>query len=241
MSAAERLGAARPSVVWDDLADVLADATTVVDIGGGTGGFAVRVAESGKHVTVVDPSLDALAALARRAVESEVDDRLVGRQGDVADISDLVEPGSVDLVLCHGVLDVLDDPAEGLARVREVLRPGGTLSLVVAQRHAAVLARAMSGHFQQALALLEGGEPEETRGVRHRFSAEELVALLREQGFTPGDVHGVQIFADLVPGALIDAAAGSAQELMDLEEAVARRPEFLSMATQVHVLATRQD
>ena len=36
----------------------------VVDLGGGTGGFAVRLAESGHRVRVVDPSPDALAALA---------------------------------------------------------------------------------------------------------------------------------------------------------------------------------
>ena len=47
----------------------------VLDIGGGTGGFAVRVAELGHRVTVVDPSPDALAALDRRAAESGVADR----------------------------------------------------------------------------------------------------------------------------------------------------------------------
>ena len=38
------------------------------------------------------------------------------------------------------------------------LRPGGALSLVVNQRYAAVLARAMAGHFVQAKALLDSQE-----------------------------------------------------------------------------------
>ena len=42
----------------------------VLDIGGGTGGFAVRVAELGHRVPVVDPSPDALASLDRRAREA---------------------------------------------------------------------------------------------------------------------------------------------------------------------------
>ena len=63
---------------------------------------------------------------------------------------DVAGPRSVDVVLCHGVLEVVDDPAAALATIAEVLRPGGTLSLLVAQRHAAVVARAMAGHFQQA-------------------------------------------------------------------------------------------
>ena len=45
-----------------------------------------------------------------------------------------VEAGSVDLVLCHGVLEMADDPAAGLAVVADVLRPGGVVSLLAANR-----------------------------------------------------------------------------------------------------------
>ena len=41
----------------------------VLDLGGGTGGQALRLVQAGHDVTVVDPSLDALAALGRRAAE----------------------------------------------------------------------------------------------------------------------------------------------------------------------------
>ncbi|MEZ5192836.1 MAG: methyltransferase domain-containing protein [Nocardioides sp.] len=85
----------------------------VVDLGGGTGGFAVPLAELGHQVLVVDPSPDALAALARRA-DSGVTDRVTGVQGDLTDLVDVVagagQGGAADLVLCHGVLEVVDDP-----------------------------------------------------------------------------------------------------------------------------------
>ena len=76
-------------------------------------------------------------------------------QGDLACLLDAGHAAGADLVLCHGVLEVVDDPAAALAAIREVLRPGGRLSLLVAQRHAAVIARAMAGHVAQALALLD--------------------------------------------------------------------------------------
>ena len=135
----ERRAATRTAVVWDSCRrrlDAGAPGQTVVDIGGGTGGFAVRVAELGHRVTVVDPSPDALAALDRRARERHVDDLVTGIQGDLAGVNDLVQPGSADLVLCHGVLGLVDDPADALAVIARVLRPGGALSLLVAQRHA---------------------------------------------------------------------------------------------------------
>src|SRR5690606_21074578 len=84
----------------------------VVDVGGGTGGFAVPLAEAGHRVTVVDASPDALAALTRRAAEAGVPDRITAVQGDGDRLAGLVEPGSADLVLCHSLLEVVDDPAE---------------------------------------------------------------------------------------------------------------------------------
>jgi 2-polyprenyl-3-methyl-5-hydroxy-6-metoxy-1,4-benzoquinol methylase len=209
----------------------------VLDIGGGTGGFAVRVAELGHHVTVVDPSPDALAILDRRSEETGVADRVTGMQGDIATTPGLVGAGTVDVVLCHGVLEVVDDPAAALAAVTEVLRPEGSLSLLVAQRHAAVVARAMAGHLEQARELLEGRHVD---GAPRRFTAEETTTLLTDAGFTGITLHAVRVFGDLVPSALVDGEPRTTAALADLERAVAERPEYLTLATQVHALATRR-
>jgi SAM-dependent methyltransferase len=243
--ASERRSAVRTAVVWEALRPVLDGAGgDVLDIGGGTGGFAVRVAELGHRVQVVDPSPDALAALDRRAHESGVSDRVTGRQGDLSDLLATVGPSGADVVLCHGVLEVVDDPAAALATIAEVLRPGGVLSLLVAQRHAAVVARAMAGHFQAARALLDPDVQASApgaghRGSGHRFTREELEGLVDGAGMRVTAVHAVRVFSDLVPGALLDLEPGATQALLDLEHAVAERPEYLPLATQLHLLASR--
>src|SRR5690606_26567185 len=126
----------------------------VVDAGGGTGGFAVPLAEAGHQVTAVDASPDALAALARRAAEAGVSDRIRPVQGDGDRLADLVPAGGADLVLCHSLLEVVDDPAGVVRAVAEILRPGGVASVLVANQVAAVLARAMAGHLDAAAAVL---------------------------------------------------------------------------------------
>jgi len=132
------------------------------------------------------------------------------------------------------------DPAAALRTIAGVLGEGGLLSLLVAQRHAAVVARAMAGHFQQALALLgdRPDDPASGRGGR-RYTADEVAALLADAGFTLEQTHAVRVFADLVPGSLLDLEPGATAALVDLERAVAGRPEYLPLATQVHLLATR--
>jgi len=239
----ERRTAARTAVVWDAVRALLDGSSEqrVLDIGGGTGGFAVRLAGLGHRVTVVDPSPDALAALARRADEESVADRVTGLQGDLGNLRELA-PDEVDVVLCHGVLGLVDDPADALATITSVLRPGGALSLVVNQRHAAVLARAMAGHFVQAREILEG-DPSVKQSTKdpgeRRFTAEEVAQLLGAAGFTTSSTHGIRVFADLVPSSLLDLEPGASAALLDLERAVAARPEYLTLASQLHVLATR--
>lgn len=239
MSASERRQSVRTGVVWTAVQALLGDADAaparIVDVGGGTGGFAVPLAQLGHRVEVIDPSPDALAALDRRAREADVADRVTGQQGDLADLATLVD--TADLVLCHGVLDVVDDPAAALATIASVLRPGGHLSLLVAQRHAAVVARAMAGHFQAARDLLD--DPTASARGGHRFTAEELAPMLTTAGLETVTVHGVRVFADLVPGSLLDLEPGASAALVELEAAVSTRTEFLPLATQLHVLARR--
>lgn len=237
-SVSERRHRARTAVIWDDLDEVLnGPSLDVVDVGGGTGGPAVRVAGHGHRVTVVDPSPDALAALGRRAREVGVP--IASHQGDLLSLPDVVGAASADLVMCHGVLEVVEDPTAGIAAIAEVLRPQGTLSLLVAQRHAAVIARALAGHFAQSLELLSGTDGTGDDRMGHRFTVDEITALVREAGLEVISVHAVRTFADLVPGSLLDLEPGAADALVDLERAVATRPEYRSLAAQLHIVAVK--
>jgi SAM-dependent methyltransferase len=237
----------RTAVVWSVLREALSSRSAatgrqsldVVDAGGGTGGFAVPLAELGHRVTVVDPSPDALAALERRAAEAGVTSRVQGIQGDASGLLEVVAPDTADVLLCHGVLEYVDDPATALTVLARALRQDGILSVLAANRHAVVLARALAGRVVEARHAL--GDPAgrwgETDPVPQRFSAEDLVALLTTAHLTVTHVHGARVFSDLVPGALVDVDPGALDALQALEEAAADHPALRQIATQLHVLA----
>lgn len=239
-------GAIRTAVVWDAVRDVVERLGAerplrIVDLGGGTGGLAVRVAGLGHRVTVIDPSPDALASLHRRAADEGVADLVEAVQGDAGDLGRQMSDGVVDLLLCHGVLDVMDDPARALDQIRTALRPGGVVSVVVLGRPAGVVARALSGQFDRARALLDASADDwrlDEHGPR-RFTADEIGDLLRRHAFGVDRVDAVRVFSDLVPSALVDGEPGARRALLELERAVAAHPEFAAVAGQLHVLAHR--
>jgi SAM-dependent methyltransferase len=241
------LGAGRAGVVWSVLGAELdrrsgagARGLGVLDLGGGSGVSAVPLAELGHRVTVVDASADALATLQRRASDAGVADRVTAVQGDVERLPPAIGPGSYDLVLCHGLLEVVDSPAETLGSVVAALRPGGCASVLAAGRAAAVLARALGGRLADAarLAADPAGRWGAADGMLRRFDAEGLGALVTAAGLRIEAVHGDRVVAELVPGSVLDQP-GATEALRELETMLAGLPPYRDLAAQLHVLARR--
>lgn len=237
----------RTAAVWATVAQhvearsaTLGRTLSVLDLGGGTGGLAVPLAAAGHDVLVVDPSPDALASLRRRAAETDVEDRIHAVQGDADGLPAILGDRRVDLVTCHGTLEHVDDPAATLAALARVLGPGGLLSLVTAQRYAAVLARAIAGTFDRASRVL--GDADGRWGaddpMPHRFDRDAVLALVAAAGLEPIDTHGVRIFTDLVPSASLDSEVDR-QALLALEQAAAEHPVLAALGAALHVVAVR--
>jgi S-adenosylmethionine-dependent methyltransferase len=219
----------------------------VLDLGGGTGELAVPLAGLGPdtagEVTVVDPSPDALAALERRATDAGAADRVVGIQGDADTLADVLPSHSFDLVCCHGVLEVVDDPAATLRAIAGALGPDGHLSLLVAGRLAAVVARTLGGEFERAHTLLtsEDGRWGEGDPLPRRFDVRQLEDLTVAAGLRVLRWHGIRVLSDLVPPACVDTDSERAA-LLALEDALAEHPAygFLGqLGAGLHVIAAR--
>lgn len=212
----------------------------VLDVGGGTGGLAVPLAALGHRVTVVDPSPDALAALARRASEAGVEGAVVARQADADDLQ--VDDESFDLALCHGVLEHVDDPGSALAGIARALRPGGRLSLLAAQRSAAVIGAALAGHLSRAQALVD--DPDGRWGdhdpLVRRFDRAAITALVGAAGLEVDGVEALRVLADLVSGQLLESDPSAPTRLHDLDRRLAGAPDYAGLSASLHLRAHKR-
>lgn len=229
-----------PDPVQDLLAELVVDrpGAVVVDVGGGSGTRAVPLARLGCRVTVVDASIDALAILHRRSEDAGVADRVTGVQADADALGTVVPPGEADLVLCHHVLEQVDDPTAAAAALAASLRSGGLVSVLVAGRLAAVLAQAQLGRFAEAEAVL--GDPAGRYGpsdpLRRRYDVAAITDLLTHVGLQVESVSGLGIAAGLLP------ASGRTQNgpaLAALEARLADHEVLRAIAGALHVVARR--
>lgn len=244
------IGAARgSSAVWRALEDELARARArgtaephVVDVGGGTGVWAVPLAASGCVVTVVEPNQNALATLRRRAAEREVSARITVVADDTDALPARVPAGSADLVLAHGLLEVVDDPAAVAAALARTVSADGAVSVLAANRYAAVLHRALAGRLGEAHRWLIGADgvlsgDEET--LRRRFDTAGLTALLEAAGLRVALLQGDGVVSDSIGET--EAAGFTGDELADFEAVACTVPTLRDIATRLHALARRPE
>lgn len=221
---------------------------SVLDCGGGSGSLAVPLAVVGARVVVLDISVDALATLGRRADEAGVADRVEGVQGDIEDLGvrslgeHLPARPQVDLLLAHGVLAGAEDPLAVLGRMIAAIVPGGALSVVIANPVAAVLARAISGDVVGALGELARHAPGTSEGdepVPAVLDAAAIARVCAAEGLVIEITQGIDVLADLVPGAILESTPGAVAALARFEQAAARVEPYRSIASRLHLIARR--
>lgn len=213
-----------------------------LDLGGGTGALAVRLARLGAHVTLLDPSLAMLDLAKRAAQEAGVAEKIALRNGDATQLADF-DNGSFDLVLCHNVLEFVDDPCAVLRSAARVLRdPLGMISVLVRNQAGEVLKAALvNGDLSGSERNLTSQWADESLygGTVRLFTAETLRDMLVQAAFTVMVDCGVRVLADYLPPSVSRNA--EYDRVFALERKLGSRPDFAAVARYTQCIARRTD
>ena len=104
----------RRSCAQQPLRRLVGPDTTVLDVGGGAGKFALPLATRAKHVTVVEPSADSVEMLRSRAAEIGLTNLTV-----IQSPWDEADAPSADVALCSLVLHHVPDAAPFVSKLQE--------------------------------------------------------------------------------------------------------------------------
>jgi len=237
-------GRLRLDLALANLQDFLPRATRslcALDLGCGTGAIAARLARLGLHVTLLDSSVAMLDFAERAAQEAGVTERIALKHGDAAQMANLLPAGSFDVILCHNLLEYVDDPCAVLRSAARVLRsPSSIISVLVRNQAGEVLKVAIQDGVLAAAEhnlTAEWGHESLYGGKVRLFTAESLHAMLLESSLAVTAERGVRVISDYLPARV--SRNDEYKRILELERKLGSRPWFAAVARYTHCMAHR--
>jgi S-adenosylmethionine-dependent methyltransferase len=174
------------------------------------------------------------------AHEANVSDRITVKYGDAIQVSRLFNAGSFDVVLCHNVLEYLEDPQAMLCGAAHLLRDSSAiLSVLVRNQAGEVLKAAIQTGDLAAAEHALGSEwaQESLYGGKVRlFTPDKLREMLKMASSRIIAERGVRIIADFLPAKV--SRSEEYERIFELERKLASRAEFGAAARYTHFIAS---
>jgi len=188
------------AITWDNIQRFLPPpGGRILDAGGGSGRWAVRLARMGYHITLTDISASALEAVRQRLSAKGLLDRVIIEQMDIRDLGDLASD-SFHLALAYDVLSCCGDPQQAISEMARVTRPGGHVIVSVESRFAAVQAIA-AGDWERAEQILATGQLaiDQSQQATRFFTVAEIKGYFEQHNLEIARVVGRSVFAERLP------------------------------------------
>jgi S-adenosylmethionine-dependent methyltransferase len=212
-----------------------------LDLGCGTGANGLRLARLGYQVTLMDFSGPMLEIAQRAAHEAGVMEKIETKQGYADRLADFFDEAAFDLILCHNILEFVEDPSAVVRGAARALRnSSGILSVLVRNRAGEVLKAAiLSGDVDSAAnnLIAEWGNEALYGGKVRLFTPETTRTMLKAASLEVVAERGVRVMADYLSPRV--SLSEEYQGVFELERKLGSRPDFSAIARYSHFLARR--
>lgn len=241
-------GRLRVDLAFANLQEFLAptrdkDSMRVLDLGCGTGAMAIRLARLGFQVTVLDSSRAMLDLAQRAAQEAGVAEKIRLTLDDVTRLEDLFASELFDVILCHNLLEYVDDPDAVFCGATRLMRDSSSILSVFVRNQAGEVLKAaiQTGDLAAAGNNIDAEWAQESLyGGRVRlFTPDRLEAMLKTASLAIAASRGVRVIADYLPPRISRDA--EYEQILELERKLGRLPEFAAIARYTHCLARRSN
>ncbi|MBK8903209.1 MAG: methyltransferase domain-containing protein [Anaerolineaceae bacterium] len=171
----------------------------ILDLGGGNGLDTIPLLKLGYTAVIVDFSQEMVAQGQKLAQQEEVSDQLTFKIGDATNVD--FEQNKFDIILCHNLLQYVEDITAVLQNIHQSLRPGGIFSFMITNPHTETLAYALRDYD---LAAAQENLTKSTKYIEtfnthiQRYTDEELKEMLQACGFTLLEQYGIRAICDFM-------------------------------------------
>lgn len=201
----------------------------VLDVGAGLGHMSEWALLQGHRVTVTDPSAEMLDGARERLAPLDCAYPPTYLQTPLQTLPDRGE--TYDLVICHAVLEWLEDPLGAIAMLRQLCAPGGRLSLAFYNRDALVYKNLIKGQLRK-LAKNQLAGSKRSLTPQQPLDPSLMAAWVVQSGFTCEGKSGIRVFYDYMPSEF--QALLQPEEVIEQELHYSRHPTYRDLGRYLH-------
>lgn len=216
-------------IVWQQLGDI--EGKRILDFGSGEGITACHFAEK-NEVIAIEPSEEMLATAWKDYEYTQI-------TGDVNALS-AFEDETFDIIICHNVLEYIDDKAEVIKVLSRVLKQDGIISIAKHNRAGRVMQMAvLLDDFDKANALLDGENSSASKfGAIRYYEDNDILQWNPELEIS--QVYGIRTFWDLQQNQEKHNDEEWQEKMIQLENRVSQVPEYTAIAFFHHLLIKKK-
>jgi S-adenosylmethionine-dependent methyltransferase len=201
----------------------------------------LRLARLGFQVTLLDSSPAMLDIAKRAAQEAGIVEKIETKHGDANRLASLFPEETFDVILCHNILEFVDDPGAVLRGTARALRDSSALLSVLVRNQAGEVLKAaiLGGDLAAAQHNLtaEWGNEALYGGEVRLFAPDTTRAMLKAAALAVTAERGVRVMADyLSPRVSLSAEY---ERVFALERKLGSRPDFAAVARYTQWLVHR--
>lgn len=215
-------------IIWAQLGEI--KGKYILDFGSGEGITANHLAKDNK-VVAVEPWEEMLKDRWQDYEYRQI-------QGDVSKLSEF-EDNTFDMIICHNVLEYIDDKEAIINELHRVLKPGGTLSIAKHNRAGRVMQMAvLLDDMEKAHALLDGKNSAASKFGEIRYYEDKMISEWNP-GLKLVECYGIRTFWDLQQKQEKHNLEEWQDKMMQLEMRVSQIEEYRNIAFFHHLLFTK--
>ena len=212
-------------IVWKQLGDM--EGKKILDFGSGEGITANHFAEK-NDVTAIEPSKEMLSNAWKDYEYTQI-------VGDVNALS-AFKNETFDMIICHNVLEYIDDKAAVVKALARVLKKDGIISIVKHNRAGRVMQMAvLLDDFEKANEILDGKDSTASKFGTIRYYEDNDITKWEPQ-ITISDILGIRTFWDLQQNQQKHGEEAWQEKMLQLELRVSQMREYKNIAFFHHLL-----
>ncbi|GGW88225.1 methyltransferase [Alteromonas halophila] len=199
----------------------------ILEIGGGTGVMAHFLAQHGHNVVLTDASEDVLVHA------KELLSDTAGVTIRHARLQDSHDIHRYDMLVCHAVLEWLDNPMEAIAFMAGEMQKGSLLSLSFFNRDALLFGNALYGNFDY----IEQGMQVKKKvrlNPHNPLPVQPVIEACEQAGLTVRAKTGIRCFHDYLKDR--DMQTSHYEQLLALERTHNQRHPYLWLGKYFHLM-----